>query len=251
MRQRGLDPASTLRLWLFSAARVRATFPRLLCSLAQILTSPDVVIPFPLVRSCDGGSFSGESPAPLVGVCGANGPPALHFAGSRILNESIRYLTTQHGLTQAKEVVVGGCSAGGLAVFLHADRWAAALPSVPRVVGLVDSGFFLDTSDPESKSTVGAGSTYISEMQWVFETMNATDGIGQGHACISYYRSPASAPHQGETWRCIFAQHAAAFVKTPIFIMQSAYDAWQVCHGDGAAPCRPPTPHISEHEPSP
>ena len=47
------------------------------------------------------------------------------------------------GLGAASDVVVSGCSAGGLATYLHVDRWAAALPKA-KVRGLPDSGFFLD-----------------------------------------------------------------------------------------------------------
>lgn len=177
---------------------------------------------FAYLTSCDGGSFAGARSKPLVGVCGAKGPPALHFAGSRIIDESIRYLKTEHGLGEAKEVIIGGCSAGGLAVFLHADRWAAALPSVPRVVAMADSGFFLDPM-------VSTGSTFNAQMQWVFNAMNATEGVDA--SCISYYQSPESAPHMMETWRCMFAQYVAPHVKTPLFLAQSAYDFFQTKRG--------------------
>ena len=225
-RSRSREYPSSLAVQRRSSSCHLSSPPLLSCS------DPDVARccnPLPTRSQLRRRLVSGESPAPLVGVCGANGPPALHFAGSRILNESIRYLTTQHGLTQAKEVVVGGCSAGGLAVFLHADRWAAALPSVPRVVGRVDRGFFLDTSDPESKSTVGAGSTTSRDAVGL-ETMNATDGLdGDTHQLLP---QPGICSPPGET-ALHFAQHAAR--QDANFIMQSAYDAWQVCHGDGAA----------------
>jgi hypothetical protein len=53
------------------------------------------------------------------------------------------FLTSPGGaLDGAAEVVVSGCSAGGLSTYLHADEWAAALPAA-RVTALPDSGFFL------------------------------------------------------------------------------------------------------------
>lgn len=309
---------------------------------------------FAYLPYCDGGSFAGARSEPLVSVCGDQGPPELHFAGSHIVHEAIQHLKTEHGLGRAKEVVIGGCSAGGLAVFLHADRWAAALPSVPRVVAMSDSGFFLDATNtseasslhplpsvvsslaahasdvsaktpraaassapldhivkilsngrgsaaraipklanfgtravpkltnfgngimsflrrrsrpsaeeryrryyalkaagkgtavsapavsnptdstgarPQAGSSVaiGTGSDYTSQMKWLFKEMNATAGVDA--SCISYYRSPASAPHVGETWRCMFAQYAAPHVTTPTLLMQSAYDLWQTSEG--------------------
>jgi hypothetical protein len=48
------------------------------------------------------------------------------------------------GLNHATDVVVSGCSAGGLATYLHADKWAQNLPITAHVVAMPDSGFFLD-----------------------------------------------------------------------------------------------------------
>jgi hypothetical protein len=62
-------------------------------------------------------------------------------------------LIQQHGLGQATDVVVSGCSAGGLAAYLHSDKWcdevhAAGSKAKAKCVGLPDSGFFLDYQDP-------------------------------------------------------------------------------------------------------
>ena len=43
--------------------------------------------------------------------------------------------------------ILQGCSAGGLATYLHTDSWCAALPNA-KCGGLPDSGFFLDYQDP-------------------------------------------------------------------------------------------------------
>ena len=48
-----------------------------------------------------------------------------------------------HGLKEATDAVISGCSAGGLATFLHTDQWCDALPNA-KCVGMPDSGFFLD-----------------------------------------------------------------------------------------------------------
>jgi hypothetical protein len=44
-------------------------------------------------------------------------------------------------------VVVGGCSAGGLATLLNIDAVRAMLPPSARVRGLADAGYFLDSPD--------------------------------------------------------------------------------------------------------
>jgi hypothetical protein len=46
--------------------------------------------------------------------------------------------------------VVGGCSAGGLAVLLNIDAVRALLPPSARVRALADAGYFLDSPDKYS-----------------------------------------------------------------------------------------------------
>ncbi len=48
-------------------------------------------------------------------------------------------------MSKATDVVISGCSAGGLATYLHVDLWHSLFPSSTKVVGMPDSGFFLGT----------------------------------------------------------------------------------------------------------
>ena len=54
-------------------------------------------------------------------------------------------LSGLQGLKLATDVVVSGCSAGGLATYLHVDDWASMFSKSVKVVGMPDSGFFLGT----------------------------------------------------------------------------------------------------------
>lgn len=45
--------------------------------------------------------------------------------------------------TAGTDFVIGGSSAGGLAVYLHLAWWRSQLPPSATVVGLADSGFFV------------------------------------------------------------------------------------------------------------
>ena len=51
------------------------------------------------------------------------------------------------GMNHATDVVIAGCSAGGLAVLLNIDRIRLLLPASARVRGLSDAGFFIDAVD--------------------------------------------------------------------------------------------------------
>lgn len=135
-------------------------------------------------------------------------------------------------LRRTSDLVVSGCSAGGLATFLHTDQWCDALKAVSpgaKCVGMPDSGFFLDYQDPRASPTaptaLGAGNTnrgnYHNGLRWVFELQNATGGVSAD--CIAAY--PAA-----EQYRCMFAEHSAVHQRAPFFPLQSKYDSWQMHH---------------------
>jgi hypothetical protein len=164
------------------------------------------------LKYCDGGSFSGDNAT----TSNYNGQPLL-FRGRRILNAMFGDLYNVRGLSSATDAVISGCSAGGLATYLHLDWWRAQLPSKMRVVGMPDSGFFLDFEGPPQ---------YHSKMIWTFTWMNATSGVND--KCIASYQ------RNGEEWHCFFAQHTSPFITTPIFPLQSEYDSWQVSNDLGS-----------------
>merc|ERR1711957_1089467 len=72
--------------------------------------------------------------------------------GKRVREAIARDLFENRGMQRATDLVVSGCSAGGLATFLHTDQWCDALKSYnssAKCVGLPDSGFFLDYQDAQ------------------------------------------------------------------------------------------------------
>lgn len=133
----------------------------------------------------------------------------MYFRGKHILRGMLSDLLANKGLNKATDVVVSGCSAGGLASWLHTDYYRQILPEAAKVVGMPDSGFFLDYESAKK---------YHSGMIWVFNQMNATSGVHQG--CIAGHSA-------ADQWKCMFAQHTAPFITTPMFPLQSEYDSWQ------------------------
>ena len=55
----------------------------------------------------------------------------LYYRGQRNIDAMIADLRSNHGLSEAKEVIVSGCSAGGMACYLHCDNLAEALSPIP------------------------------------------------------------------------------------------------------------------------
>ena len=133
-------------------------------------------------------------------------------------------------MRDATELVVSGGSAGGLATYLHADRFRDALLSSSgnsgggggggggaRVTAMPHSGFFPDYELKGAEAGTQKGH-FHSGQKWVFEAMNATGSLNA--ACVE-----ALSP-RGEAWKCIFAEHTAPFISTPVFALQSQYDRW-------------------------
>merc|ERR1712166_141361 len=185
------------------------------------------------MRYCDGGSFSGNNLTTEVYK-----GTTLHWRGMHVREAIAADLFTNRGLAKATDLVVSGCSAGGLATYLHTDQWCDALHTKnpqAKCVGLPDSGFFLDFQDPtatcspESLVTPLLGRTvdgdYHCGLKWTFDIQNATAGVNSD--CI--------AAHSGDEWRCMFAEHSSERIHSPMFAMQSQYDSWQTGHVQGHA----------------
>lgn len=87
------------------------------------------------IRYCDGGSFAGH----LESERGSG----LFFRGQAIWEAIIDELLSI-GLSKAKQALLSGCSAGGLATLIHCDNFRQILPKEATVKCLSDAGFFLD-----------------------------------------------------------------------------------------------------------
>ena len=117
-------------------------------------------------------------------------------------------------------MVVTGGSAGGLSTFLHTDRVANALkknaPNLKQIRGAPVVGFFLDHDN--FKHT---WNTYTEEMKYIYSMQNLTSGSGAlNEECLeTYYNNP----HY-----CFMSPHMQKFIKTPFFMFNSKYDAWQI-----------------------
>jgi len=160
----------------------------------------------------DGASRSGDVESP-VSVGGKD----IFFRGFASLNAGIDLLLSL-GMGAAKLITFTGGSAGGLTVFLHLDhvreRMRTQAPNA-RVVGEPVCGFFADLPTdgytPQNQS-------YPNRMHYVYDMQAAAGSLSP--ACQAYYGSDA--------WKCIMAPHAAQFVDTPWFALQSRFDTWQL-----------------------
>lgn len=158
------------------------------------------------LKYCDGASFAGHVERPLV----VGGTP-VYFRG-RLINEAfIREMVRRRNLKEATDVVVSGCSAGGVAVYLHIDKWADALKgSKARVRGLADSGFFVEQSLRDCITSCN------------MRALVKLHKVGSGSVpseCAKAYRGEEGGPS-----KCFFAQYVLPYVRTPIFSTMSRFD---------------------------
>ncbi|WOL10115.1 pectin acetylesterase 9 isoform X4 [Canna indica] len=157
------------------------------------------------LRYCDGASFGGDSQY-------NDSTTVLYFRGQRIWRAIILDLIPK-GLIQAEKVLLSGCSAGGLATFLHCDNLTKFLPETATVKCMSDAGFFLDVRDISGNNTIESFFKSLVTLQGVQKSLNQN--------CTS------SADF---AYQCFFPQYALAYIKTPYFILNSAYDVFQFHH---------------------
>ncbi|PKA48252.1 hypothetical protein AXF42_Ash020649 [Apostasia shenzhenica] len=149
------------------------------------------------LRYCDGASFAGDSEY-------SNGIEVIYFRGRRIWDAIINDLLTK-GLM--------GCSAGGLATFLHCDGLARVLPEFAILKCMSDGGFFLDVKDISGNDSISTYFHNLVILQGVQSSLN--------NACMAFHLFP---------YKCIFPQYNLPFIGRPYFILNTAYDVYQFHH---------------------
>ncbi|VAI20339.1 unnamed protein product [Triticum turgidum subsp. durum] len=167
-----------------------------------------------VIRYCDGASFAGE---------GYDAGSGLFFRGQRIWNAAIQHLLAM-GMSSADQVLLTGSSAGALAVVLHCDQFGAVFAGRGTTVKcLADAGFFLDAVNVAGWHT----------LRYYFGGVVATHGVAQN--------LPRSCTSHLDATSCFFPQNVIGGINTPIFVLNAAYDTWQIRESlapDGADPGR-------------
>lgn len=161
------------------------------------------------VPYCDGASFTGNREKPLKVK-----NKLLYFRGRRILDALLDELL-RRGIDKASEIILSGRSAGALSAMIHADyirtRFHRAANASFRV--LADAGFFVDA--PSLNGTKIIRSTF----QQLYTLHNCT----LNQACFG-------AQKRKQEWRCLFPQYFIPFVNSPLFLVNSLYDLWQIAY---------------------
>ncbi|KAL0312314.1 UNVERIFIED_CONTAM: Pectin acetylesterase 8 [Sesamum radiatum] len=119
----------------------------------------------------------------------------LHYRGARVFLAVMEDLLAK-GMKNAENAVLSGCSAGGLTAILHCDSFKALLP--------------MGTKDV-------SGAQHIEAF---FHDVVSTHG--------STKNLPRSCTSRMKPSLCFFPQYVAREIRTPLFIINAAYDSWQI-----------------------
>eukprot|EP00435_Cladocopium_sp_Y103_P065211 s670_g27.t1 len=157
---------------------------------------------------CDGSSRNSEVEGAV-----AVGNESIYFRGHGILEATIASIKERMGQQSATDFIVGGCSAGGLTVYLHLDYIRRLMPQHVRVVGLPQCGMFMDQPDYTGKPS------YSPLYANIFNLMGMAKSPSLHQGCVEKYPQ--------EPWKCFMAQYVMPFIQTPFFAVNSFYDSWQ------------------------
>ena len=153
----------------------------------------------------DGNSFSGTVDGPTNYTDPAGKTTPLWFRGRANIDAvldavSRNVMGSSRLLKNAVNVVETGCSAGGLATYLHADYIEAAVPRTGAFYSLPISGYFLDYPSMDNGTYV-----YTNQIQ----TIHALSKASTNSDCEAFYAA------SGETWKCAWLSRARPPLKTP------------------------------------
>ncbi|XP_047963862.1 pectin acetylesterase 11-like [Salvia hispanica] len=151
---------------------------------------------------CDGSSFMSnvEDVDPMYN---------LTYRGARIYDAMMDELL-RIGMGNAKNALLSGGSAGGLATILHCDKFQSLFHDTTRVKCISDSGFFI-----HGQHFFG-GDWRESFFSRVVSTHGLTNML------------PTSCTSKFSPTLCLFPENLVPDIQTPLFLIESAFDAYQI-----------------------
>jgi len=158
------------------------------------------------LKYCDGNSFSGNRDTTV-----AVDDQTLHFKGHGILDAVLTDLFATETIKDATDVLLTGCSAGGLSAYLHSDYVGSWFKDTTKYGVAPVSGMF-----QMQRSNVNDEPVMPLQMQSIYALSNATSGVHQG--CVA---------DLGSSWLCNIAPTVYNYIESDIFVIDSSIDSWQ------------------------
>ncbi|BBH06117.1 Pectinacetylesterase family protein [Prunus dulcis] len=150
------------------------------------------------IRYCDGASLAGHPENELK-----NG--SAPFFRGQLIWEAVMDELLSVGLSKAKQALLSGCSAGGLATLIHCDDFRRLLPTDATVKCLADA-------DVLQHRTMRAFYHDVVILQGLAKSLHQD--------CVT----------RMEPSKCLFPEEIIKNINTPVFLVNPAYDFWQIQH---------------------
>ena len=122
------------------------------------------------------------------------------------------------GLGDAKQVLLTGTSAGGVAAMLQADNVRAMLPTTVEKFKAISFAGWFRTNAAACKDATRCPWPVAMKHAFTMQDMRGSDD-DQEKACLRKHG-----------WRCVHSGLAARRVKAPLFVVQSALDSWSLAN---------------------
>ena len=155
---------------------------------------------------CTSDAFSGT-------VTHASWSSSLSFLGSLVVPSVVADLKKNHGLVDSSSTVViySGASAGAVGLYPNLDMLSTVLLPSSRVVGIIDSGWFLDSVPFQALPCPG------SPLHCSVEE-NLVKGLAAWNSSVD--ADCAAAKAGGDAWQCMMGHYVEPYLSTPIFVFQ-------------------------------
>lgn len=165
---------------------------------------------------CTSDAFSGT-------VAQASWSSSLSFLGSRVIPSVVSNLKQSHGMVDGASttVIYAGASAGAVGLYPNLDLLSATLLPLSRVVGVIDSGWFLD-SEPIKASTCGSTPLDCTVKE------NLVSGVAAWSPSVD--ADCAAAKPTADRWQCLMGHYLEPYLTTPLFVFEWQFDLAQLYH---------------------
>ena len=168
-----------------------------------------------MIAYCSSDGYMGDAGA-------SNDTWGWHMRGQRLVYATIKALVLNGNLTENSKILISGGSAGARGVMVLLDFLKDFLPKGAKIVGFLDSPFYLDIIPYNSKFE---GFQYQEQQKIRF--FNVKNVISE--ECANLYGN-------NNTWKCLYGQYRVPLIRTPYFMVASQYDAYQLGYNVGKYP---------------
>jgi len=145
-------------------------------------------------------------------VAASNATGGWAFRGKVIVQTLVEHLLTVQGMTQAKQVLLTGFSAGGFGVLNNAD-FVGQL--VQKGAQAATYKAYADSTWDQDVPTFNPGD---QDSRYTVQELHTNFHAIFDDSCEAVYAAA------GEQWRCLFGVYVYPFISTPLFVAGYQYD---------------------------